>query len=171
VIIDLASRTESVERQNFIKAELNKIDKHTTDYQYIMEIFFKTIGEDCPTARILKSITQNIIFTGIYAIKTKIPDLPMTRDVPTREGWTILVTFTRNIVTVVHRRREQSLATAPEDEKYWFQWDLRMVFDREIKALQSCGLRITELEFDEKMNPKKKDSIQKSLSFGSLIIV
>ncbi|PRP83740.1 hypothetical protein PROFUN_09072 [Planoprotostelium fungivorum] len=173
VIDDLAARTETPERQQFIREEIKKLQNRgpVSEMQMVMEAFFKTIGEDCRLVRILKAITQNIIFAGIYALKMKVPQIPMTRDVPTREGWTILVTFTRNIVTVVHRRREQSLATAPPDEKYWFEWELRMVFDSEVKRLESSGLRITELAFGEDVNPRKKEAIQKALSNGSLILI
>lgn len=58
--------------------------------------------------------------------------MPTTRDVRTREGWTISVLFMQNIVTVVHTRREQSLATPQPNVGYWFGWELRMVFDRQV---------------------------------------
>ncbi len=55
--------------------------------------------------------------------------LTLTRDVRTKEGWRISVIFANNTIAVVHRRREQSLATAPKDEHYWYEWEMRMMFD------------------------------------------
>eukprot|EP01117_Protostelium_nocturnum_P002849 TRINITY_DN1376_c0_g1_i1.p1 TRINITY_DN1376_c0_g1~~TRINITY_DN1376_c0_g1_i1.p1 ORF type:complete len:440 (+),score=133.17 TRINITY_DN1376_c0_g1_i1:78-1397(+) len=173
VIMELASRLETSERQSQIQAELKRImsRKGYAEMSLVMESFFKFLGEDTILVRVFKAITQNIVFAGVYTLKMKVPTMPMTRDVRTREGWSIMVTFTQNIVSVVHRRREQSLATAPADEHYWFEWELRMVFDREVRKLESSSLRITDLVFMENTNAKTKEAISKFLSYGRLIIV
>ncbi|PRP88352.1 hypothetical protein PROFUN_03266 [Planoprotostelium fungivorum] len=168
VITELAGRLETSERQALIRKQLKKImaRKGIADMGLVMEELFQTIGSDTPMARLLKSITQNIIFAGVYTLKMKVPSMPMTRDVRTREGWTVSILFTQNIVTVVHRRREQSLATPQPNDGYWFGWELRMVFDREATRLESCSLRITELYFEENIQPQKRESVAKALSYG-----
>jgi hypothetical protein len=80
------------------------------------------------------------------------------------------VLFNNNVVVVSHRRREQSLATAPADEQYWFEWELRMLFDKDMSGLESSILKITDLGFDEKISQKKRQELNKTLSCGNLIV-
>lgn len=74
------------------------------------------------------------------------------------------------MVVVSHRRREQSLATAPEDEQYWFEWELRMLFDKDMNDLESSLLKITDVGFHEKIRDNKRQEINKALSCGNLIV-
>jgi len=173
VVTEVATRLESKERLEKITEEFDKLLKLQTvpDYELIIESMFqKVIGVDSKTARVFKAIHQNIIFVAAFELKSKIKALQLTRDVRTKEGWKIQVLFHNNIVSISHRRREQSLAFAPSDEQYWFEWELRMNFDDSLLALQSCNLKITNLGFDNNINPKKKDEINKVLSYGNLII-
>jgi len=140
------------------------------DVELVVEDLFKIIGEDSKTARVFKAIHQNIIFIAVFQLKTKVPMTAMTRDVRTREGWRISVVFHNNVVVVSHRRREQSLATAPPDEQYWFEWELRMMFDQDMKNMESSILKITDLGFDSKISAKKQHEIKVALSSGNLIV-
>jgi len=137
---------------------------------FIESIFTDAIGLDSKTARVLKAIHQNIIFIGVFQLKSKVPMTTMTRDVRTREGWIITVLFVNNVVVVSHRRREQALATAPHDEQYWFEWELRMTFDQNLTDLESSNLSITDLGFDPNINPRKREEIKSALSSGNLIV-
>ena len=62
------------------------------------------------------------------------------------------------------------LATAPADEQYWFEWELRMTFDQLLTDLESAVLTITDLGFDSQINLRKRDQIRSALSGGNLIV-
>ena len=94
----------------------------------------------------------------------------MTRDVRSREGWTITISFQPSIVVITHKRREQSLATAPPDQQFWFEWQLIMYFDSNLNGLQSAVLKVTDLEFAKEASVAFRMNIQRQLSSGSLIV-
>jgi len=165
VVIQLAERLEDQEQQAKIRKKFDELlqrDKFP-DLEGILDDMFKEIiGTKSKVAKVLKVIHQNIIFTAIFQLKSKVPMTTMTRDVRSREGWRITVCFTNNVVMVSHKRREQSLATAPPEEAYWFGWELRMLFDAELTELESAFLKITDLQFGEKNFFKKERRNQDS---------
>jgi len=173
VVTEIASRLEPIERQQDIENAFDTLLKQEKfgSLELVMEkIFDDHIGTDSKTARVLKTIHQNVIFTGVFQLKQKVKMSDMTRDVRTRDGWRINVLFNHNVVAISHRRREQSLATAPKDEQYWFEWELRMVFDKDMTDLESSMLTITDLGFDDNISQRKKEEIKKLLSCGNLIV-
>jgi len=173
VVLEIALRLENKDTFDLIKSEFDLLlqQEKYGDLELVLEsLFQRAIGVDSKTTRVLKAIHQNIIFSGVFQLKSTVPMTTMTRDVRSREGWRINVLFNNNVVAVSHRRREQSLATAPADEQYWFEWELRMVFDKDMTDMESSLLRITDLGFDDNINPKKREEIKKALSGGNLII-
>jgi len=176
VVMELATRLETEEQQVKIKQEFDRLLFNNSNHSFgdlesLMESLFKNvIGTDSKTARVLKAIHQNIILTGVFQLKSKVTMNTMTRDVRTRDGWRINVFMGNNVVVVSHKRREQSLATAPKDEQYWFEWELRMTFDRELSSMESSVLKITDLEFDAEIKPHKKVQISRAFSSGNLIV-
>jgi hypothetical protein len=62
------------------------------------------------------------------------------------------------------------LATAPKDEQFWYEWEVRMMFDSELTTLHSAILRITDLGFDDNIDPKKREDIKKKFFCGNLIV-
>lgn len=88
-----------------------------------------------------------------------------------REGWQIKIEFGYNVISVSHIRREQSLATEPEDKQYWFEWELRMVFEStEMKSMESGVLRIRDLGFSPKSHPDFVRMVKEKLGGGHLIV-
>jgi len=173
VVTDLAARLETEDQQIKIQKKFEELlqKEKFPDLEGVVEDLFKTtIGTSCKTAKVLKVIHQNIIFTAVFQLKSKVPMTTLTRDVRTRDGWRITVLFTKNIVVVSHRRREQSLATAPPEEQYWFEWELRMMFDKDLNEMESAILRITDLQFGENISPRKREEIKTALSSGNLIV-
>jgi len=134
------------------------------------DVFGKIIGDDSKVARVFKAIHQNIIFAGCFQIKTKIPLRWMTKDVRGPEGWAIFIQINAGSVTITHRRREEALATAPPDEKFWFEWELHMTFDGNMRDLQAAGLRVSQLGFADTIGPAKKAAIQKAFCSGKMIV-
>jgi len=141
------------------------------DLVLMCEDLFRVIGAESKTAKIFRAIHQNVIFAGVYHLKTKVtPDI-MTRDVSGPEGWRIYIIVHPQYVCVTHVRREQSLATSPADEKFWFEWKLIMIFDKEMNELCSVTLKIVDLGFpDDNMNPQKRHEIKTRLASGNLIV-
>jgi len=45
-----------------------------------------------------------------------------------------------------------------------------MIFDKNLKDLESSVLTITDLGFDPKISAKKREEIKKALSCGNLIV-
>jgi len=173
VINDLAIRLESEELQLKIAKRFEEIlqrEKFSDLEGLVEDLFRNTIGINSKIGKVMKVIHQNIIFTAVFQLKTKVPMTTMTRDVRSREGWRINITFVNNIVVVSHKRREQSLATSPPEEQYWFEWELRITFDKNLLEMESATLRITDLQFGEKISPRKREEIKLALSSGSLII-
>jgi len=173
VIVELASRLEDEETQVKIQKKLGEVlqkEKFGDLEGTVGEIFVDAVGTNSKVARVLKAIHQNIIFIAVYQLKSKVPMTSMTRDVRSREGWRVSVSFTKTVVLVTHKRREQSLATSPLDEQYWYEWELRMTFDKDVTEMLSANLKITDLQFDDNISPKKREEIKMALSFGNLIV-
>ena len=90
VVLEIAYHLES--KEQFAKLSqsfdgLLKQDKFGDLELLIESLFSNVIGADSKTARVLKAIHQNIIFTAVFQLKSKVPMTTMTRDVRTREGW------------------------------------------------------------------------------------
>jgi len=133
-------------------------------------IMSKVVGRDSKTVSVLCAITQNMIFCGIIQIKTMLGDLgTLTGDVSGPTGWQIVVLFQFQQVTVTHCRREKSLGTKP-NEGFWFEWVQSMTFDKDVKSLLSCSLKISDLQFDPEISPEKRAHVARVLQNGELIL-
>jgi len=140
-------------------------DEQTTEH-----LATKVLGLETKTFALLRSITQDIIFAGIYHIKTTLHDLgTLTGDVSGPTGWRVIVLFQTQQVTVYHRRREKSLGTK-ENEGFWFEWVQSMTFDKDVKNLLSCTLKITDLQFDANIPEEKKEHVARVFRNGNLIL-
>jgi hypothetical protein len=168
-IIEVARNVESRERFEMIRSAMERFN-HYSDWELEMkELFHEVIGEESNTAKVFKCITQNILFAGCIEIKKKIP-MAMTRDVRGPEGWKILVVFTKETISITHYRREQSLATAPATEQFWFEWRLSMMFDKGLRDMQASSLKVTNLGFGENAAGPFKADLNKVLASGNLIV-
>jgi len=169
-ITEVARTVETVSQFQKIKSGLDATRFDVDLEMEMRDLFSKLIGEDSKTAKVFKAITQNVLFAGCVEIKTKVPMHTMTKDVRGPEGWRILVSFTNDTVSISHFRREQSLATAPDTEQFWFEWRLCMIFDRELTEMQSSSLKITNLGFGENCSGAMRASLSKALGAGNLLV-
>jgi len=170
-VIGVASNVETEERVEEIREGLAKYRTYAGELELAMADLFKTvIGEDSKTARVFKAIHQNVLFVGCYELKTKITMNTMTKDVRGPEGWRILISFTKDVCAVTHYKREESLATAPPTERFWFEWKIHMIFDKDLTDLQASFLKVTNLGFGEAASDIKKAEITKMLCAGNLLI-
>ncbi|GAM25920.1 hypothetical protein SAMD00019534_090950, partial [Acytostelium subglobosum LB1] len=146
-----------------------------TDYELHMSTIFDKCFDDKETSRavkIMKLIHQNIIYVGCFELKIKVPFLMkcMTKDVRGSEGWRIEVLESKDIVTIVHSRREESLPTSPKDRQFWFEWKLTITVNHQLTEVTSTSLRIVQLHYKEGIDPKFKEEVDRCLCAGNLYI-
>jgi len=170
-VIGVASNVETVEKVEEIREGLTKYKNYEGELELAMnDLFENIIGPDSKTARVFKAIHQNILFVGCYELKTKITMNTMTKDVRGPEGWRILISFTKDTCSVTHYKREESLATAPATERFWFEWKISMTFDKDMDDMQAAFLKVTNLGFVDGISEVKKAEITKMLCAGNLLI-
>jgi len=170
-ILGVAANVEDEERYLSIAIGLEQFGSYSGELELEMRKLFETvIGVDSKTSKVFKVIHQNTLFVGCLELKTKIPMHTLTKDVRGPEGWKILISFTRDTCTIAHIKREESLATAPDTEKFWFEWRLHMTFDKEMTDLQASFLKVTNLGFGEHISESMKAEITKILCAGNMMI-
>ncbi|ELR18311.1 [2Fe2S]-binding, putative [Acanthamoeba castellanii str. Neff] len=58
----------------------------------------------------------------------------------------------------------------PDEKQFWFKWELVMVFDRKMNDMLSSSLKVTELHFDEGLNPALRETLRTILNNGNMVI-
>jgi len=170
-VLGVASNVESADKVEEIREGLSKYSSYGGEMELAMaDLFSNVIGEDSKTTRVFKAIHQNVLFVGCYELKTKVTMGTLTKDVRGPEGWRILITFTKDTVTVTHYKREESLASAPKTDQFWFEWKIHMIFDKEMNDVQASFLKVTNLGFGETTSELKKEEITRMLCAGNLLI-
>eukprot|EP01111_Echinosteliopsis_oligospora_P009668 TRINITY_DN286_c2_g1_i2.p1 TRINITY_DN286_c2_g1~~TRINITY_DN286_c2_g1_i2.p1 ORF type:complete len:279 (-),score=73.04 TRINITY_DN286_c2_g1_i2:96-932(-) len=171
VIIDVSRFVEDAATYERIKDQIMASSGIGVDLQLeTADIFNQIIGVDSKTARVFKAITQNILFAGVFELKVKLPLKVMTRDVPGHEGWRVLIEITKDTVCVSHYKREQTLATTPPADLFWYEWRLSMMFSRDMRELISTSLKITNVGFMDTTSEAKKHEINSLLCSGNVLI-
>jgi len=170
-VVGVAQLVESEERAREITEGLTHFGKNNLDWENeVAGLFERLIGIDSKTARVLKMVNQNILFVGCYELKTKVTMNVFTKDVRGPEGWKILISGTKDTISVSHFKREESLATVPPTEKFWFEWRLHAIFDKEMEDLQAASLKVTNLGFGDETTPAKQEEIKRMLHYGNIIV-
>jgi hypothetical protein len=114
-----------------------------SDMELAMPSLFDAIGPDSKTARVLKCVHQGLVLTALSRLRTKIPQLPMTKDVRTPDGWRIQVRANKRYIQVAHIRREQSIdAFGDTSQHFDFAWELCLTFDTDMKELNAAHLKV-----------------------------
>ncbi|EGG16806.1 hypothetical protein DFA_07784 [Cavenderia fasciculata] len=91
-------------------------------------------------------------------------------DVRGPEGWRISIEETKDIVTVIHARREESLPTQPKDKQFWFEWQLTVILNKDLTEIESTSLKIVQLQFCEGISQAFKNEVSRALCSGNLFI-
>jgi len=169
VLLEIIQRFEPEETYKEINDILESFKDDNPDLQHICNEILTNIGIESTTAKLLKLITQNIIFVCIKKIKTSVTKEIMTGDVRGAVGWQIFILFANDIISVTHKRREKSLGTT-EEKSFWFDWVLHMTFDVRMEAILSATLRITDLGFSNKTNEDTKNQINNLFCNGDLLL-
>jgi hypothetical protein len=172
VVNAIATELETPEQAAKIAAELSKPenDVYEGDMEILVEQLFNVIGHDSKTAKIFKTLTQAIIHTATYHIKTKIKTDIMTGDVRGPDGWQIVVLFANDVINITHRRREKSLDSLGPKHQFWYEWVLHMVFDKKMGDLASATLRVSDIGYGDSIDPTIKENIGLTFCHGNMII-
>jgi len=170
-ILGVAVNVEDEERYLFISRGLQDFGTYAGELELEMKRLFENVlGDDSKTTRVFKVIHQNALFAGCLELKTKVPMQTLTKDVRGPDGWKILISFSKDTICIDHVKREEALATAPETEKFWFEWKMHMTFDKDMNDLQASLLKVSNLGFGDHISEAKKAEITKILCAGNMFI-
>jgi hypothetical protein len=120
----------------------------------LLEYLQQVVGEQSKTVKILKACNQSIIAPAVYRLKSVAAEAFPYKDV--RAGWRIYITISEKDVQVAHKKWERSF----EDDSFHFKWEFVMVFDKDMKDLQSATLQITEVKFGPKDTPDRQKAFR-----------
>ncbi|KAL6041985.1 hypothetical protein QOT17_024674 [Balamuthia mandrillaris] len=172
ILSKIAQQLESEATYERLQSKIKELHGSAlnAEMQYLVaELIEEGVGIHSKTAAVLKAIHQSIIFIAVYEIKARVTGTElMTRDVSTAEGWRISIHISQDSVTVTHYRREQALATAPPNEQFWFEWKLVIVFGRAMEEITAAHLDITQLHFQQPVNPTFQEKVSKLLQQGNM---
>ncbi|KAL6068590.1 hypothetical protein QOT17_008016 [Balamuthia mandrillaris] len=171
--VSVAKELDPEEKMLDIERAFDDLDSvsHNLDSQLLMkDVVERARMQDTRTCQVFKTIHQNIIFTGAYLIKTNITKTLMTKDVRTKDGWTVHVLITPSAVIVTHTRKETSLETnvAKPVDKFWFTWELQLHFERDMSKLRAARLRITDLTFTPDTSEPNREKLMSIFCNGQL---
>ena len=134
----------------------------------------KTLGLGSRTARLLKLINQGVVLEAMFHIKTN----PVTssvfascKDIRELRGWQIEVDLREpRCPTITHTRRELcGHPIDPASTRYECEWQIQLIFDRNIDIVESVDLRVSNVEFGSDVAGTTRESVSRALGHGSLI--
>ena len=125
----------------------------------------EVLGLASPTALALKMVSQNVIFEGIFLLRTTYQAsdvLTLMKDNHSRDGWTVELDVTpQGLVALTHHRRELCGAA---NAGFVCAWSLRLTFPRSLAELASSTMRIDDVVFDAAAElPQRRDVVAKLL--------
>lgn len=172
VVTAISNELETPEHAKKIQEELSKSDfeVYEGEMELLVEQLFNVVGHDSKTAKVFKTLTQSIIHTATFHIKTNLKTQIMTGDVRGPDGWQIVVLFAHDVINITHRRREKSLDTLGPKHQFWYEWVLHMVFDKKMGDLASSTLRISDIGYGPDIDPAVKETIATAFGDGNMII-
>jgi len=121
--------------------------------------YVATLGDDNPIVKLLKaSCSQGIVSPAwIYINLFLLKEFPY-KDV--KLGWTVYIIFSRNRITVIHRKKEQGHNEETLTDEFSFVWELKMVFDSQMENLKSAVYAITDLSVSDEMDPIRSTKLK-----------
>eukprot|EP00163_Fabomonas_tropica_P015582 TRINITY_DN283_c0_g1_i4.p1 TRINITY_DN283_c0_g1~~TRINITY_DN283_c0_g1_i4.p1 ORF type:complete len:332 (-),score=46.96 TRINITY_DN283_c0_g1_i4:34-927(-) len=132
------------------------------------KVFASLSPDDSITCRVLKTCTQETLVPGIYALRTALPELELTKDVRGALGWRIDVEVQERVISVTHRRREQGFG--PVWSGFEFEYCIIVMLDRDAVNVQAVSLRVTDVTYEAGFDPKKRETLDRLLCHGNLIL-
>jgi len=145
VLVTLARQLDSEDLVNKITSSFGQyfLPNTNTDLsRWVMDFLLQVVGEDTNTVRVLKACNQSVLAPAVLRLKSVVGSYFPYKDV--RGGWRLLIKINQDEVIIVHRRWEQSFVQGD----FNFKWELEMVFDRQLKDLVQCKVRITDVKFN-----------------------
>jgi len=149
---------------NFFFSRQEGGDQPNKDLSRAYNEYVTSLGEDHAVVKVLKaSCSQGIVSPFFVWIKLHLLEGFSFKDVA--QGWVVQVFFQPTSVTIIHKKKQQGTETKGDDEfpTFSFQWNLKMVFDKEMQTLKYCAFSITDLEMFLEMDATKKKKLKKVL--------
>jgi len=125
------------------------------------------LTEKSLTLQILKYVNQSVILYGYeHLYRTLCRDLTL-KDVRGPTGWRIQIQFLRHTFHIVHQRREQAFVDFGDMQRsFEFEWEIRLVFDKNMNALQSATLLLGKTYFPNNIDEETKLKVQQTFIEG-----
>lgn len=174
LIVACVKELEGKERADEVGAAIRAVNadaNESSDAEALCKKMMEAVGTEETSAaiRALKMVHQDIVGHCTYQLKEHITSRFMTKDVRTPEGWRIAIKVGKDYVQISHTRREQSIDAGGDKTNHWeFEWELRSVFDTQVKEMRQAQLRVTDLFMSQTIDPVLEQSIKHDLLGGEL---
>lgn len=106
---------------------------------------------------LLKTLTQDIVAPGVIKMKRQLSAQMPYKD--KRGEWYIHISFRDDdTIMVSHQKREQSFGHA-EGQDFEFQWNLDLIFDRNVQTIMASALYIPVIDFNPAASEDTKSRV------------
>jgi len=128
--------------------------------------YITKLGEDHSMIKLLKaSCSQGILSPFFVYLKINLLADFNFKDVP--KSWIINIKFSNSKITVIHKKKQQGFETKDDDTEetptYSFQWNLKLLFDRELSVLRKVSFKICDFQTLPALDPQKTKKLTKLL--------
>ena len=159
VVRQVALFLEPEDQRDKILQAVEAFEKNAGDeldlQSHVRELFTAAFDENCRTVMIFKMINQAALSLAVTALKIGVtsctstlgPDVRMTKDVRTPDGWRILIKLTPSEICISHIRKEQTLGK-PISPDYWdVKWKLDLYYPLSMEDLKYANISVVEMTF------------------------
>jgi hypothetical protein len=161
--------SEQLNETNVTQIIEQQYPRYVTDsgsIQTQLQTFFDNCGipENSKLYKILKCIQQEIIVAPVMELRTRLYEKFPYKDEP--GSWRVEIEFRPNSVRLVHRKRERSYETTPENF-FGFEWILELNFTRKLSNFD-VKVSITDWWFHKQASQARKQKLEEAFrSFSS----
>jgi hypothetical protein len=164
----LAEQLEIPDHDEILKQSFSAFeeDQLLKDMSRAVTDYITKLGEDHAMIKLLKaSCSQGILSPFFVYLKINLLADYNFKDVP--KSWTINVKFSNTKITVIHKKKQQGFETKDDDTEeiptYSFEWNLKLIFDRELSSLKKVLFKICDFQTLPALDPQKTKKLTKLL--------
>ena len=167
------------------KSSLAQGHKAMDQQEACSELLESLGGDGSRLVRALKLVNQNVVLFALTSLRDKWPNMPLTKDVRTPDGWQISIEVFDSL-RICHTRREKSMDMMPPTantesdgksggiakDSFEFRYSTSATIDLpNVQRVHASWLRIEEASFSPTMTPALKAKLQRVLGNGGPCIV
>lgn len=173
VLRQVAIYLEPEDQRDKILAAIDNFEKNAGDeldlQNHVRELFSAAFEENCRTVMVFKMINQAALSLAVTALKIGVtsststlgPDIRMTKDVRTQDGWRILIKITPSEICISHIRKEQTLGK-PICPDYWdVKWKLDLHYPLSMEDLKYADISVVEMTFGPDIPADMKTELER----------